>query len=385
MKVIHFITDDKFLNSVIELFEEIKELDNRYINIIFDKNEPFQFVTSDKVERINVSEIPEMITNPNICDVIAIHNLNSLPCEFIKDIHKKIKVVWFSWGFDIYANRYPQFELIKLKNKIKPKTISFRYRVRMLNESYRIFLSQLKNRKENERLDFISAIHRIDFYSGVYPIEYELLKKNRFFQAKQVYFNYPSKKGLFIIERINDNIKPQGDSILIGNSGTKLGNHLNSFWKLRKLSLNNRKIIVPLSYAGDSLYRSIVNKKGQKFFKENFIPLTTFIPIDKYIHLMSSVSISIYNVEQQAAVGNIMLSLWNGAKVFFPETSLNYHFFKSNGFKIFSIEKDLNQTEIDTLLSDDEILENRKKIIDIFSFESAKQKVRECFLFIENN
>ena len=115
MKVIHFITDEKFLNSTIELFEEIEELDNRYINIIFDEDKPYQFLTSDKVEKINISDVHNIITNPSVCDVIVIHNLISLPCEHIMNIDKKIKVVWFSWGFDIYNNEKPQFPLISLK------------------------------------------------------------------------------------------------------------------------------------------------------------------------------------------------------------------------------------------------------------------------------
>ena len=91
MKVIHFITDEKFLNSTIELFEEIEELDNRYINIIFDEDKPYQFITSDKVEKINISDVHNIITNPSVCDVIVIHNLSSLPCEQIMNIDKKIK------------------------------------------------------------------------------------------------------------------------------------------------------------------------------------------------------------------------------------------------------------------------------------------------------
>ncbi|MBQ1701407.1 MAG: hypothetical protein II023_06025 [Prevotella sp.] len=188
MKVIHFITDEKFLNLAIELFEEIEELDNRYINIIYDEDRPFQFITSDKVEKINISDIHDIITDPSVCDVIVIHNLSSLPCEQIMNIDKKIKVVWFSWGFDIYANQYPQFKLVKLKNRLKPKTISIRYRLRMINERRRLFISQLLNKKEKERNDFRSAISRIDYYSGVYPIEYDLLKKNSFFRAKKNIF-----------------------------------------------------------------------------------------------------------------------------------------------------------------------------------------------------
>ena len=170
MKVIHFITDDKFLNAAIKLFEEIHELDNRYINIVFDKDIPFEYISSDKVERINISNIHDIISNP-VCDVIVLHNLSSLPCEYIKQINEKIKVVWLSWGFDIYNNKKPQFPLVPLKNQIKPHTISPRYRIRILNEGRRLFFKNLKHYDAKGRQDFIDAVHRVDYYSGVLTVE----------------------------------------------------------------------------------------------------------------------------------------------------------------------------------------------------------------------
>lgn len=385
MKVIHFITDEKFLNLAIELFEEIEELENRYINIIYDEDRPFQFITSDKVEIINISDIHDIITDPSVCDVIVIHNLSSLPCEQIMNIDKKIKVVWFSWGFDIYSNQYPQFQLIKLKNRIKTKTLNFRYRLRILNENRRLLFSKLFNKKEKDRKVFISAISRIDYYSGVYPIEYDLLKKNFFFRAKQIFFNYPTKKGLFSEENIYKQLKPKGDSIQISNSGAILGNHGNILNKMHNLNLNKRKIIIPLSYGGDSLYRSIVRKKFIKIFDGNCVPLTKFIQLEKYIELMESISVALYDYEQQAAVGNILYNLWNGSKVFLPESSLNYIFFKSIGVHVYSLDKELTQMEIDTQLQEKDILDNRIKILNYFSYDIIKNKTKKSFLLIENH
>ena len=100
MKVIHFITDEKHLNTTIDLFEDIKELENRYIVVTYDET-PFNYLDSNKIERVPITDIKGIISNPNLCDVIVLHNLTSLPCKFIKDINDDIKVVWFSWGFDI--------------------------------------------------------------------------------------------------------------------------------------------------------------------------------------------------------------------------------------------------------------------------------------------
>ena len=383
MKVIHFITDDKFLNSTIEMFEEIEELNNRYL-IISDEETPFHFLTSTKVEKIKTSDINNVILDPTSTDVIVIHNLSSLPCEYIKEIHPRIKVVWFSWGFDTYNNQKPQFPLIPLKHQIKPKTMNLRYRLRFWNESLRLFFKNTNKNILIKRHIFIDSIHRIDYYSGVFPIEYDFLKKHPFFRAKQILFSYPFEKDTIKKENLYHDIFPKGKTIQIGNCGKILSNHRNTFWLLQKMDLKDRKILVPLSYGGNNLYRSTVYEKGRQLFGDKFIPLTSFIELDKYIELTKSVSVAIYNIIRQMAVGYILLNLWNGAKVFLPEDSINYKHFKSLGYKVFSLEKDLNQKAIDTFLSDEDIIENRKKILKYHSYIAMKEKTIKSFQLIES-
>lgn len=383
MKVIHFITlDEKHITEMIHFFEDIEEMNNRFIYFQNNKNDTSLIPTSNKYEVINISQIIEIISNPFSCDIIVIHSLLSLPCNIIKLIDKKIKVVWFSWGFDTYSNKFPQFPLIKLKNRIKPKTINLRYRIRLLHENFRTIVKELHKNSLKERKHFIDAIKRIDYYSGVFPEEYDLLKKNSFFHAKQVYFNYAPSKGQYNLNNINTNIHPSGNNIQIGQSSNKLANHRNTFWNMRNLNLHNRKIIVPLSYNGDSLYISTVSKMGYKLFNNNFQPLTTFFPKQEYQTIIKTISIAIFNLEQQSAVGNIIYHFWNGSKVFVPKSSLNYKHFSKLGFHIFSIEKDLNQKEIDTPLSDEMILANRKLIIQHYSYEAIMDKTKNSFFNI---
>ena len=83
MKVIHFITDEKHLNNTIDFFEDIKELENRYILVTYDET-PFNYLDSNKIERVPITDIKRIISNPNLCDIIVLHNLSSLPCEYIK-------------------------------------------------------------------------------------------------------------------------------------------------------------------------------------------------------------------------------------------------------------------------------------------------------------
>ena len=69
------------------------------------------------------------------------------------------------------------------------------------------------------------------------------------------------------------------------------------------------------------------------------------------------------------------MSLWNGAKVFLSQDSLVYKYLKSIGLVVFSIQRDLNEREINTFLSKDEIMDNRRIVSDNFSNEAVLAKV----------
>ena len=68
--------------------------------------------------------------------------------------------------------------------------------------------------------------------------------------------------------------------------------------------------------------------------------------------LIGSCGFSIYFHERQQAMGNIFLSLRNGNKVFMSETNLAYEYLKSFGFIVFSVQRDLNQKNLDAHLTE---------------------------------
>ena len=380
LKVIHFVTDEKFINGSIAFLNEIDGLDNEFL--IYSKKTSFEYVSLEQIKRVDETYVKSIITNPEACDVIVIHGLSSLPCRFIMQITNEIKVVWFSWGYDIYSNSYPQFPLVKIKNRIKPETLDIKNKIYYYFKRFvKQYLKRFLNIKGGGRLEFIQAVHRMDYFSGVFSIEYDLVKENPFFRAKPVSYSYVSLniKDLYKKEDILNYTQPQGDNIQVGNCAAILGNHRTTFNRLNKLDLKDRKIITPLSYGSRKIYVNSVCNSGYKLFGENFIPLIEFMPKDEYFQYMSSVSVAIFNIEQQGAAGNIRMSLWNGVMVFLPEDSIGLKYFKSLGFHIFSIEKDLTQDNIDKGLSKEQVIENRRLMCQTTSYEVLKENVNNTF------
>ena len=360
MEFIHFIVDDKFLNDTICLFNSIDIINNRYI-IVTHKTE-FTYLKDDFIEIVNKDQASAIISNPKSCDALFIHGLSSLNYDIIELVHPKICVFWFSWGYDIYSNRYPQFKLIKIHHRIKTEHLSYSIAKAIYKEEFKDFLKRLLGKDKFYKDKFISGINRIDFYSGVFPMEYEMLKLHKFFKAAPVRFNYPTPKGIFNTDKIIHANLPTGQNIQVGNSASLLCNHCYILNLLKKCDTGEKKIIVPLSYQKNEDYVDYVCKKGYSYFGKRFIPIKEFIPYKEYQELLSSVAFSVYGYKQQASVGNILLNIRSGVKIFLPQKSFNYIHFKKIGYKVCTIEHDL-ANEIQHPLSEQEVYDNRSILI----------------------
>ena len=85
------------------------------------------------------------------------------------------------------------------------------------------------------------------------------------------------------------NIKPKEHStinIQLGNSADPTNHHIEVLQSLVKFKDENIQIFVPLSY-GDKEYAKEVILKGKEIFGDKFIPLTEFMPFEKYLEFLS--------------------------------------------------------------------------------------------------
>jgi hypothetical protein len=230
-------------------------------------------------------------------------------------------------------------------------------RIRNRYYSIRGFLSEvIKYKLKNYRI-FNQAISRINYFASVLDLEYDLVKNDRYFNAKKVYFGYISKKSIDI--PIPDLEHKATGIVQIGHSGNPYLNHVYIMRQLHQKGIQVNKIISPLSYSCSLEYRDWVMMHGNKYFGNKFNPLVEFIPLGKYMELMDSVNILIIGAERQIALGNITSALAVGIKVFLPKSSVLYSYFKNEGVKIYSIEDDLTQKEIDTHMSLDDAVRNQ--------------------------
>ncbi|MEA2017615.1 MAG: TDP-N-acetylfucosamine:lipid II N-acetylfucosaminyltransferase, partial [Campylobacterota bacterium] len=171
-------------------------------------------------------------------------------------------------------------------------------------------------------------------------------------------FNYPSNlyKEYEIKPKKHNTI-----NIQLGNSADPSNNHIDVLKNLEQYKDEDIQIFVPLSY-GDQEYAKEIILKGKELFGDKFIPLTEFMPFEKYLDFLSEIDIAIFAHKRQQAMGNTITLLGLGKKVYIDSGTVQFDFFKKNNVEVFDVNsinlQTLNQTTVKT---------NKEKIKNLFS------------------
>ena len=174
-----------------------------------------------------------------------------------------------------------------------------------------------------------------------------------------------------------------GTKILLGNSCAFTNNHLDTFAHLKKLNVKSQ-IICPLSY-GNLYNREIVEKKGNDLFPSNFEALKNYLPLEEYVKITTSCCVMIMNHRRQESVGNILLGLYLGMRVFLNCKSPVYHYFKAQGIILFDFYVDFKNTP--TCLSPLNINErnqNRAILEKLWGKEVVEQQILRVINMLTN-
>jgi dTDP-N-acetylfucosamine:lipid II N-acetylfucosaminyltransferase len=377
-RYIHFATDEKFINSAIEQFKNIAKGQSIFYILVGKKKEELKHVLINSiVVKITKDELNDLKEKISINSVVFFHSIYPSVYSFILGLNKKIKIVWFCFGYEIFNDVYffdDRKSLEKLtfqkfgRTSITKKEYFGHYlrrRVKILN-SKSFFSSYNLKRDVFKRFDFI----------GLPFIEtYNLIKKVTRIKAIYFEFNY------YPIEIILKDIvfNDQKKYILVGNSGYPTSNHLEAF-DVIKNSQNNSEILVPLSYGNDK-YIEFISEIGLKYFNNNLRLLNTFMSLENYNEIISKVDIAFLINKRPQAVGNTIALIYLGANVILHGDNPMYLFLKRIGVVVheFNENLDLNQLK---KLSNLEMNLNREKLLNYFSKQTLEDLLRDQLLRI---
>ena len=355
---IHLVLDEKFIDSSVDMFEKYYPGENFFI---VDKDEKERhFVTPRK----NVFFIPfqqadwfstiKKLLNIHIPTVInvVVHYLSKHSANRALDLKRYFgvnKIYWIFYGADLYSYLYETGKYALYDYKVKGQSSILKNYIKRLLGRY------------NYIEDFCSELDYFCFWNYY---DYELLCKYLHTKAKFklfYYINPPAAKS----EDFCGGVKTRTNeiNILVNHSASFTGNHLTVLKKISSLSLDNIKLVIPISY-GPKTHADLIEKETAKLFPGKCTLLKKYMSREKYYEIIDQCQCAIMGHRRQEAGGNISFLLIHGKKVFLREDNSLLHYYKDLGCAIFSFEKDL-KTEKDLLpLTEEEQALNKQIMLD---------------------
>lgn len=323
-KFIHIVRDEKFIDSAIRDFERGSPGQN--IFVIIGLRKKCTLLKSDKVRfiRPRIAWILAPFASA-FSKAIVFHSIGNVFEEnLILRIDPKVNVVWISWGYDLYPKIKAVEEYLKTKTRAYYESLSPNR-----NSNRPIFKDKFRRSFKLQPSEE-TLVNRIDFIAPVLKSEFALLSsKYKIPESKYIRWNY-----LNIEEDIlsnNPEFKIEGESLLLGHSGSVWLNHIDSLDQLEYLKIPFDELIIPCSY-GDQKYISFLKKTLKEYSKVKIRILDDFLPYADYISIIKSCRYLFIDSLRQIGLGNILFFLYYGGIVIISEENPITIWFKEMGF-----------------------------------------------------
>ncbi len=373
-RFLHIVGDDKFIDVAVAFFKDSGGY-HRFICISERKKDSYNYIKSNCVECYTSRESIGIVIEGDY-DAVCFHMLSAGRYPLVMAVPEGKKVIWLSWGADIYYGTKGFSPLVKVR-LYQPITQKYLNQEVSLKKRIKRFLKQFLPVSKSQRIQNqmqSRVISRVDMCSTVIRSEYDSLQRLPFFNAIYFPFNYVRARKPEV-----SRVQPDGQYILVNNSADLSGNHLDILLLLNKRKITNPRLI-PISYGKDKRRLQAVI---EHYIDENRdILLTDYLDISEYRDRVNLCRAAVFGHIRQQAVGNIILCLRAGMKVFLYKNSFVYQYFKQIGVILFSIEGDLSQGSIDEPLEERWILNNLKIISDLFDYGNVMSRVKQS---LENN
>lgn len=366
MKILHIVHDEKFIDIAYRLFESASPGNNTFV--IISKPSRLKYIKYTPVKFVSRLRLLQnkFIESLNEYSMVVLHCMDDTKLQLLARADNKVKFVWLGWGVDYY-------DLITEDNNklLLPRTLSILkgtdstdIRKNQIKKIFkRLFYGDI-NKKE--------LVNRVNFFAPVLYEDYKLVKNViGGFKPQYLPWNYGSLEDDLITGF--DSVQKLGNNILVGNSSFPTNNHLDVFEELLTINLTGRKLLCPLNY-GNVSYRGIVIREGHELFNGTFVPIIDYMSIGQYVKLLSSCSIAVMGHLRQQALGNVIIMLYLGAKVFLYKENPIYLFFKKEGAYIYSMEE--LKSEYQIMLSSAAIKHNRCVLQRYWSRDAAFAKTK---------
>lgn len=367
--ILHLVDDEKIVDRIISVFEEALPKQNIFICFISQTHAsgPRFISSTDNVYFVIDKKIPSNLDLSNVSKVI-IHFLSLDKINFfVNHVSRKLPTYWILWGADLY------------NSLLFSKGMALYDEPRYLNWKLRLYMWiapwGYSTRSEKKYLTFIE--NYINCFIADCKQEYQLMQHylgkvaSNLVYKEFFYYSIDEILGKQLIQ-----CQVKGNVILLGNSASFTNNHYYAMKILSKLNLGDKNIVTPISYSGTAKYRTHVKKIGRRLFGSKYSALESFLSLADYNELMITAEVCVFGSWRQEAVGNIVIALYLGAKVFLSNRSVLLSFFRDLGILIFELEL-ITTEQLITPLTCEERQMNRNILLNRYNKERQMQIIRD--------
>ncbi len=361
-KVIHLYDDEKIVDRTQKSYlNSCKDVE--HVGIIFTSKNELRYVKEPSLFTIiQNKDVKSFTRNFDFKDVICVyvHFLTSQKLYFIDHVPSGINIGWGIYGGDLYNRylRYFGYELID------------GYKESLINRFLYPFKCMIR------RPEFFRLMKRLSFIVACTP-DYQLIKK-------YAGSNVPPQVDTFaydmrgLLGQMYGADYTKGNTIIIGNSASQTNNHLYVLKYLKGHDIGNYSVLLPMAYGAPQQYVDRIESMYKDTFGDKVSCMRNFVPLELYNQQLKDGAVFIYGNWRQEALGNILVALYLGAKVYLSIKNPLLEYFKSLGVAIFALE------EMDGTLTTPLTLEqknNNRRYLENYHNADRKNELKIKYLY----
>ncbi len=176
----------------------------------------------------------------------------------------------------------------------------------------------------------------------IFLIEGEYEKFQESFKIRKPYFVAPmpaDSRIHFRIKELRGKRRGSCTKVLIGNSATSTNHHMGVIDWIARYRDEDMEVYIPLSYGGDNEYCEKIMAYAADKLGDKFYPVLNYMDLNSYIEFVADMDIGIFNNNRQQAMGNILMCLGLGKKVYLREDTSMWARYVEDGYQVFPIKK----------------------------------------------
>ena len=329
---LHLVNDEKFIDVAIELLEAADDGEHQFVVISEQQLPTYSFIRkySDKVDNVVYlsDAYEELLKTLHSWTAVFLHYLCDIKCAVVNKAPENTRFVWMFWGQDAQKLFTDKNYLPQTNSLMKEIGGWSEYLIPYINPPRRLVLPFRARGK---------AMRRIQYCAPVIADELYIMQRKLSLSFQQLEFTYGYSD--YFMPKGKELGFAQGNNILVGNSSSAASNHLDVFKLLCDIELpEDYKIILPLGY-GNAKYANRILELAPVQIKAKLQPLLNYLPLEQYYEVLRGCGFAIMDHLRQQALGNIIILLASGIKLYMNEESPLYLYLVNQGYIISSTKK----------------------------------------------